>query len=630
MQFRRIRLGKLRNGSIVDFAVEELVRYLRSMDPELIFDILSMDSVEESFRDTVWVGTDPKLTAYLPQVEDPVLDDAIAIRAENGQGYITGTNQRSVLIAVYRFLRELGCQWLRPGVEGERIPKKPLEQISVSVREAAAHRHRAICIEGSNTYDTLTDTIDFLPKIGMNAYFIQFDVPLYFFQWRGYDGSPYPDKQDLSIEKVRAMGRSLEEELARRGLLYHKVGHGWTGGAYGVNCYEWQPRGDYPIPEQMRPHLAEIQGQRDWFSREPLNTNLCYSNPDARKKMVDAAVQYAKNNRHVDYLHFWLADGAANQCECAACREKRPADWYMILLNELDEQLTKAGLDTKIAFACTYLDLLWEPLEETLHNPARFVLMFCPARRNDWGTPYSENPEYPGQLPEYARNKPLGAVPLPRSVAHLKQWQKTTPGDSFCYCYNMYSAGIYEPGYERCTRDLLADAKDLKLLKLNGMMYPQSNRCFFPTALPTYAAGLALWSGDYTFEDKARQYYQAAFGADWECVHQYLSAISELFRIYTGGSERCQNCRQVIAEAEKIQPVIARNLHGENAYDWMVLSYHTQYVTLLAELIEQAATGGNARNAYDKLFAWLSESEVALRKVLDCPEAKKKWSYLVP
>ncbi len=83
-------------------------------------------------------------------------------------------------------------------------------------------------------------------------------------------------------------------------------------------------------------------------------------------------------------LHVWLSDGWNNRCECDGCAVKRPSDWYVDLLNELDEQLDAAGIDTKIVFLA-YADLLWAPEKSRLRNAERFILMFAPLTRT-WRT----------------------------------------------------------------------------------------------------------------------------------------------------------------------------------------------------------------------------------------------------
>ena len=101
-------------------------------------------------------------------------------------------------------------------------------------------------------------------------------------------------------------------------------------------------------------------------------------------------------------MHFWLADGSNNHCECELCRDTRPSDFYVQMLNELDEMLTARGLKTRIVFLI-YVDLLWPPEQEKIANPDRFILMFAPITRT-----YSEPSRWTGTLPElppFERNK---------------------------------------------------------------------------------------------------------------------------------------------------------------------------------------------------------------------------------
>ena len=96
--------------------------------------------------------------------------------------------------------------------------------------------------------------------------------------------------------------------------------------------------------------------------------------------MVELIVDYAKARRDVDYLHVWLSDARNNICECEECQKDLPSDQYIRILNQLDEALTKEGLNTKINFLL-YHELLFAPKKETLKNPERFTMMFAPITR---------------------------------------------------------------------------------------------------------------------------------------------------------------------------------------------------------------------------------------------------------
>ena len=99
MNYRRIRFGRIGNSKTVDFAVRELMKYLKQMDSKLVVDVLQSETVDETFKGIIWVGCDESLTAQLPEVSVPALDDGIAIAVKAGEGFITGTNERSVLLA---------------------------------------------------------------------------------------------------------------------------------------------------------------------------------------------------------------------------------------------------------------------------------------------------------------------------------------------------------------------------------------------------------------------------------------------------------------------------------------------------------------------------------------------------
>ena len=76
--------------------------------------------------------------------------------------------------------------------------------------------------------------------------------------------------------------------------------------------------------------------------------------------MARYVVEYAKNHSNSDYLHVWLADSNRNHCECEECRKMRPSDWYLMVMNRIDELLTEEGLDTRIVFIA-YVDTLFPP-----------------------------------------------------------------------------------------------------------------------------------------------------------------------------------------------------------------------------------------------------------------------------
>ena len=58
-------------------------------------------------------------------------DDRITIDVEKGKGTIEGSNERAVLIGVYKFFYELGCRFVRPGKDGEILVRRSAENCNV-------------------------------------------------------------------------------------------------------------------------------------------------------------------------------------------------------------------------------------------------------------------------------------------------------------------------------------------------------------------------------------------------------------------------------------------------------------------------------------------------------------------
>ena len=628
MEYRSIRIGQIGNSKPVDFAVRELRKYLIQMEPKLLVDILQVQKVEPAFRDIIWVGCDALLARNVPAVENPALDDGIAISVHNNNGYITGSNERSVLIAAYRFLRELGCAWVRPGSEGERIPDHLPENIQVTLSEAADYRYRGVCMEGACSGENVMDMIDYLPKVGMNAYYIQFLVPYPFLNcWYTHENNPNLPAKPISREEAAAMTSAFEWELQRRGIAIQRYGHGWTCEPFGLEA-SYDTSREYPVSEEYRSCLAEIDGRRELKENFPLVNNLCYSRKQARDKMTDAAVQYCQENPQVDIVHFWLADGSNCHCECAECSQKRPADWYIMMLNELDEKLTAQGLDTKVVFLI-YVDLLWEPLEEKIKNPDRFILMFAPISRV-YGQSYDDFLTYDGELPPYVRNKLEMPKSLAENLQRLRCWQQGFDGDSFDFDYHLMWIHIGDPGYEKNAWNIHQDMKALEKIGLNGMVSCQLTRCFFPSALPFITMANTLWDRNCDFDREAQKYYADAFGKDGKLVRRYLQQISELMLLYEGpnfgdrakaGGPYCRDYQALYGAVESFQPVITRNLSGPEVFreEWKMLRFHGAYVTQLGKTLELLQSGRKekAKAAAELLLDLIGRKEPELQKFYD-------------
>ncbi|MCX7746735.1 MAG: DUF4838 domain-containing protein [Clostridia bacterium] len=589
-----IRVFKIGKDEVVGFSAGELAKYLLKISRDRIEVIIeNKEAYSPDVKEGIWVGECEDLNlSHQFNLKDVQLDDGIYICVENGNGIISGVNPRSVLLAVYRFLSEAGCRWVRPGERGEFLPRMDLGKVSVKLCETPSYRHRGICIEGAVSYENVEEIIEWAPKVGFNAYFIQFREAFAFFdRWYNHRNNPFKKPEGFSIEKAREYVAKIETEIKKRGLLYHAVGHGWTCEPLGLPGLDWETK-ITDIPPGVEPYLAEIKGERVIWQGLPLNTNLCYSKQEVRDLVVNDIVTYLKEHGNIDILHFWLADGMNNQCECEECRKIIPSDFYVMMLNQLDELLTKENLKTKVVFLL-YVDLLWAPMTEKIKNPDRFILMFAPITRT---YSHSFSPEgKPVKLSPYERNQLKFPTSVDENLAFLNEWKKMFTGDGFDFDYHFMWDHYNDPGYYSIAELLSEDIKNLKKIGLNGYMSCQVQRAFFPTGLGMVVMGKTLWNDKTNFNDLADDYFVGAFGEEGALCKEYLKSISDLFDppFIRGekkgeGQKVLEKLAQIPHVISRFQPVIERNLKRDNlcwATSWNYLWVHSKLCILLAEMI---------------------------------------------
>ncbi len=622
-----LTLAKIGTNQTVSYAASELARCLKAMDITLLIDQRTYDAYDPTVKNVIWVGKDGSLTP-----SDSV--DEIRIDVVDGAGVITGANNRAVLIAVYRFLRELGCAWVRPGADGEIIPKKSLvgSALTVSVRETPYYVHRGICVEGSVMNEHIINMIEWLPRMGMNAYFVQNFVPTSFYRrWFRHPYNPFLEDENKTADDFAHMWKACEEEILKRGLYYHAVGHGWTYHPFGIHSTTLDPNDPMLTPEYKK-HFALINGKRELMQAPPPGarglgaTQLCYSNPETREIMLNGIVEYCLDHPDVDMVHFWLADGMNNNCECDECRKMRPSDYYVMMLNELDDMLTAKGITTKIVFL-VYVDLLWAPEKLKIKNPDRFLIMFAPISRTYSSALSDYDKSEPIVLQNYERNKLIMPKAVGPNIAHLAEWQKDFRGDGFIFDYHLMWDHFLDPGFTTCAKILHKDMCNLDMLSLNGSVSCQQQRCAFPTGLPMYAMAKGLWDKNSKFEDISREYYALAFGEDGPAVEAYLAKISELFDSTFMRNEKPEGHKDVLERMDAIDATVDAfkashiDRNREKDASWNYLWYHADYCKIYANVIRAYTSEDEAQiEARSTEFTeFIFRNEPVLHTVHDMP-----------
>lgn len=565
------------------FAAAELERYLAQM--------LAAEAGELSVSLTVRPSRDGSLT------------DAFTVHLHQGGGELSGNSPRAVLLGVYDCLRRLGCRFLGPGAQREVVPPLNRRALSLQYAHTASFRHRGVCIEGADSRENVLDFIDWLPKAGYNSFFLQFKSPYAFLKrWYHHEGNPLAAAQPYTPEDARHDMALFEREVKRRGLLLHKVGHGWTGEVLGYDALSWDAD-PVPLADQKQPFAAMVGDVRDLWKGVPANTNLCFSNPAAVDAFASLVVDYARKNPDADYLHVWLADEYNNVCECEACRGTTPSDQYVELLNEVDRRLTAAGLGTRIVFLL-YQELLWPPVKAQLANPDRFVLMFAPISRT-FEHSYTVEKELP-LIPPYDRNRITLPTDLSENLAFLRGWQTQFDRDSFVYDYPLGRAHYGDFGYVKIARTISGDVKQLRSLGLDGYVSCQELRAGLPNFFPNYVLGRTLMDEEADVNWLMEEYFESAYGPDWPEVADFLFRLSTLSSTdYVNGkgprrddafAARMETVREVCLEFGTTLDRHRRDTGWETPF-WAALDFHRDYVRRLARALRALALGDGEKAA---------------------------------
>ena len=601
-------INKLRADHVIDFAAEELKKYLRMMMPRCgEIEIKYAPDAQEGFR--LGLLEDFNLPC---EAEDVVLDDIVHIDTDLEGGILAGSNPRSVLFSVYRYLRLNGCRWLYPGIDGEHIPMCNIQP--QKYHKLADHRFRGHCNEGAESQTCMLETIDFFAKQELNVYMIEFDIPYVYYGFyydHQYNLSNRP-KESVSYDQVLQWKRQCEAEISKRGLQFHDMGHGWTAEPFGLNSAEGWKRQEQQMTEEQVQCLAMTDGARQLWNGISLSTNVCMSNPKVRTTMATYIADYAEAATNVDYLHVWLADGSRNHCECDECQKLPPSDYYLMIMNELDEILTARGLSTRVVFIC-YVDTLFAPEKVTINNPQRFSLLYAPIHRS-YCSSVDENTPVPEAQP-YIRNQWTNPPDAMAHLALLRKWQQVWPGPTFSYEYHFWRHQYRDPSNLYMARRVYEDIKTLKYMGLDGYVEDGSQRSFFPNGLAMYVYAETLMDVNTDFDAIVEDYFRHAYGADWQTAYAYYSRVMDAFDYNYMAGERSANPEignfynpEYAAKLEQSQELAAlgRKLakeHRNNAtrpqsISWRLLEHHAEYIEGYGKVMTQMCKG-NKTLAYE-------------------------------
>lgn len=612
----------------VDYAAEELKKYLRMMMPRcgdipIIFD----ENATDGFR----LGLIMHFGVDITETATPEADDILHIDTDGRGGIIAGSNYRSVLLAVYRYLNENGCRWLFPGVDGEFIPTQGI--VPVKYHKMADLRVRAQCNEGAESQASVLETIEFTPKLGMNSYMLEFDNPKVYYNYY-YDhrhNTANREPEPISAEQVLQWKRACECEIAKRGLIYQDMGHGWTAEPFGLDTREGWAKESQKIPDESRQYIAFCEGERKLYHDCALNTNFCMSNARARDIVATAVADYAENSPFVNYLHVWQADANNNHCECEECRKKTPSDWYAMLMNDIDAKLTERGLDTRIVF-CVYYDTAWAPRSVKIKNPDRFTMLLAAITRKYTETPKID--DVPDALPEFQLNKNVFPSDLGVYFALMREWEKMSPSQKFCYEYHFWVHQYYDVGGIQLARRLYEDVRAYRDAGISGIIQDGSQRSFFPNGFAFYTYAQAMFDKNLSFEQIKEDYFSHAYGENWREIARYLDKIGNMFDVnyleyqHRGAAksyvapERVDTLREISDVVDNMLPTLRawiRSPYRVRTVAMQLLLHHAEYCKLLSEPCALKAEGKDAEafECFENAMNEFGKREIYIERYYD-------------
>ena len=640
-----------REGECIQYAADELKKYIVALscgniNPEIFY---GMEAKLPSGGEEIILADLSSLSLDTSDLSDSIIEDIIDVRIENLSGYIAGSNERSILMGVYRYCESAGVRYVRPGEDGDYIPSADLYNHKFVYRKKADYPFRGECCEGAISYEDMRDTVYYMPKIGMNMYMIEGLVPYtYMHKWYGhvYNTKLRKPGQITDYKMLEKYICRLERDVKRAGLQLHTLGHAWMFEKMGIHHADsaTTKKAEENLSDEHRKLLAEVGGKRGIFSGSTFYTHFCYSNPDARRMLVDFMVEYAERKPHVDFIHAWLADATNNQCECEQCKKREPSDWYVVFLNELDERLTEIGSDAKIVFIA-YVDTVRPPITERLNNPNRFILLSAMGGFYEEGY---KNEECTEEIPPFERNN-FQSFSAPLRMKCHRDWKRLSGNiNSIIYEYRYYTDMYCDISQMRIAKETYRDMKALGEVYFNGCMSDQTHRMYMPTSLPLVTMGNTLFDKETDFEKLCQSYFDGAFGDDGQTVRGYLDELSLLlspsnFRVGgKGGIEEegvgfsdtanqpWVNNPYVKERAEKIPQlldsfvsVIKDNIIAAaepvRRASWIYLLIHSEIVRYHGRILCAGASGdmNKAREIFTELRDDLSEKEMEYHKVFD-------------
>lgn len=184
-------------------------------------------------------------------------------------------------------------------------------------------------------------------------------------------------------------------------------------------------------------------------------------------------------------------------------------------------------------------------------------------------------------------------------------------------------------GYMAISKAISRDIKYLDKLHLNGYISCQELRSGLPTTLPNYVMGLTLWDKELGFDNLVKEYFEAAYGKNYEAVVSYLTEVSALsspdyFNAIGPrlNKEMAKNYQKIVSLINEFLNKVIDNLSivkGVEHHNWSILAYHREVIHQLANALSLIASGKNeaAETAWRNFIDFIKLHEKEYQQELD-------------
>ena len=396
--------------------------------------------------------------------------------AVSGEGIeLSATSAKGILNGVYYLAEQLGFLFLLPGEAGEWAPE---QAVDLPVGETLMQ-----------------------PRFPFRGIF-----------WGWLDVRDYTDEEWLRFYaklKFNALSdRIVDVQLVEElGIRLEVGGHGLS---------ELLPRDLFA----EKPDLFRLFQPEDFGGKRLNDSNVCITNPDARKIIKENFQTMLKSVEGAYALHAWADDlPASGWCLCPSCRSFSPADQSMLAMNLLAEAARECQSDVRVA-NIAYHDTMFPGIN--ISPASETFLVFAP-RERCYGHALDD--------PKCARNR--------HYMEALKAWRDKYDGISDDHTFEYYFDQILFRGMYPFLPDVILD--DMTVYQENGIESHMSLQVAGPELVPEFNMLLfaaAHWNKDLTSTQFCHTVSAklAAGGAPaWE---EYLLARGETF---TGAMKMCDH-----------------------------------------------------------------------------------------